>query len=361
VLGMRKTYDAAFKAKVALEAVKERRRSPRSLRTSASTLTRSANGGIICWPSCRRCFPIAGRSWGLRSTGRSASLRSMWSGLKKISKAPLELKRAEVELHHPMIPVSRQCDLLDLGRSSLYYLPTGEDEENLMLMRLIDEQFTKRPNFGVRQMTAWLQRQGHRVNRKRIQRLMRLVGLMALYPKPRLSISGPDHKIYPYLLKELKVTRPDQVWCADITYIRMVHGFVYLVVIMDWHSHYVLSWELQTTLDKRFCQEALWRALQTSKPEVFNTDQGAQFTSPAFVDALENQGIRVSMDGRGRLYDNIFVEALWRTVKEARQRLAGYFQFYNTQRPHEALGYRTPHEVHFGMTAMLIPATDAAV
>jgi putative transposase len=273
-----------------------------------------------------------------------------------------------------MIPVSRQCDLLDLGRSSYYYLPTGEDDCNLMLLRRIDEQFTKTPYFGVRRMTAWLQRQGHRVNRKRIQRLMRLMGLMAIYPKPRLSVAGPDHKIYPYLLKGLKVTQPDHVWCADITYIRMVHGFVYLVVIMDWHSRYVLSWELSTTLDKRFCLEALARALQTSQPEIFNTDQGAQFTNPAFVDTLKNNDIRVSMDGRGRVYDNIFVERFWRSVKyeevylheyqtvpEARAHLAAYFRFYNEERPHAALRYRTPHEVYFGTRAALTPAAEAVV
>jgi putative transposase len=273
-----------------------------------------------------------------------------------------------------MIPVSRQCDLLDLCRSSFYYLPTEEDEYNLTLMRLIDEQFTKTPYYGVRRMTAWLQRQGHRVNRKRIQRLMRLMGLMAIYPKPRLSAAGPDHKIYPYLLKGLKVSRPDHVWTADITYIRLVHGFVYLVVVMDWHSRYVLSWELQTTLDKRFCLEALEGALQTSRPEIFNTDQGAQFTSPAFVEALENNGIRVSMDGRGRVYDNIFVERFWRSVKyeevylheyqtvaEARAHLAEYFRFYNEERPHSALGYRTPQEVYFGTRAALVPASEAVV
>lgn len=273
-----------------------------------------------------------------------------------------------------MIPVSRQCDLLDLWRSSYYYLPTGEDDDNLMFMRRIDEQFTKTPYFGVRRMTAWLRRQGHRVNRKRIQRLMRLMGLMAIYPKPRLSVGGPDHKIYPYLLKGLKIARPDQAWCADITYIRMVHGFVYLVVIMDWHSRYVLSWELSTTLDKGFCLDALQSALQTSRPEIFNTDQGAQFTSPAFVEVLESTGIRVSMDGRGRVYDNIFVERFWRSVKyeevylheyqtvaEARANLAAYFRFYNEERPHAALGYRTPQEVYFGTRAALAPASEAVV
>jgi putative transposase len=284
------------------------------------------------------------------------------------------LKRAEVEPEHPMIPVSHQCDLLDLSRSSFYFQPAGEDEYNLTLMRLLDEQVTKTPFYGVRRMTAWLQRQGPRVNRKRIQRLMRLMGLMAIYPKPRLSVGGPDHKIYPYLLRGLKVTRPDQVWCADISYIRMAHGFVYLVVIMDWHSRYILSWELQTTLDKRFCLEALPGALRNSRPEIFNTDQGAQFTSPAFVDVLENQGIQVSMDGRGRVYDNIFVERFWRSVKyeevylheyqtipEARAQLGAYFQFYNEERPHAALGYRTSHEVYYGTCSALMPASEAVV
>lgn len=273
-----------------------------------------------------------------------------------------------------MIPISRRCDLLDLRRSSCSYLATGEDEDNLMLMRRIDEQFTKTPYFGVRRMTAWLRRQGQRVNRKRVQRLMRLMGLMAIYPKPRLSVGGPDHKIYPYLLKGLKVSQPDQVWCAAITYIRMVHGFVYLVVIMDWHSRYLLSWELSSALEKRFCLEALGGALQTSRPEIFNTDQGAQFTSPVFVEALENSGIRVSMDGRGRVYDNIFVERFWRSVKygdvylheyqavpEARENLAAYFRFYNEERPHAALGYRTPHEVYFGTRASLASASEAVV
>jgi putative transposase len=273
-----------------------------------------------------------------------------------------------------MIPVSRQCDLLELSRSSFYYAPAGEDEINQMLMRLIDEQFTRTPFYGVRRMTAWLRRQGHPVNRKRIQRLMRLMGLMAIYPKPRLSTPGPDHKIYPYLLKGVKIGRPDQAWAADITYIRLAQGFVYLVVILDWHSRYVLSWELSTTLDKAFCLDALQGALQISQPEIFNTDQGAQFTSAAFVGALENRGIRVSMDGRGRVYDNIFVERFWRSVKyeevylhefrtipEARTRLESYFRFYNEERPHEALGYRTPHEVYFGTQAALMPASEARV
>jgi putative transposase len=293
---------------------------------------------------------------------------------KKVAEAPVELKRAEVEPDHPRIPVTRQCDLLDLPRSCFYYLPAGEDDENQGLMRLIDEQFTKTPFYGVRRMTAWLRRQGHPVNRKRIRRLMRLMGLMAIYPKPRLSVGGPDHKIYPYLLKGLKISRPDQAWCADITYIRLAHGFVYLVVILDWHSRYVLSWELSTTLDKGFCLDALRTALGRSKPEIFNTDQGAQFTSAAFVGVLEAAGIRVSMDGRGRVYDNIFVERFWRSVKyeevylsdyrtvpEARAQLGAYFRFYNEERPHEALGYRTPQEVYYGTRSVLLPASEAVV
>lgn len=274
------------------------------------------------------------------------------------------MKREEIEQENPMISISRQCDLVDLSRSSFYYRSFGEDEYNLQLMRLLDEQFTKTPFYGARKMRAWLRTQGHGVNRKRISRLMRRMGLEAIYPKPRLSRPGPDHKIYPYLLKGVRVSGPDHVWCADITYIRLVHGFVYLVVILDWASRYILSWELSITLEKAFCLEALRRALLCSKPEIFNTDQGSQFTSLEFVGLLEGAGIRVSMDGRGRVYDNIFVERLWRTVKyeevylheyrtvlEAREHLSAYFRFYNTERPHEALGYRTPQEIYFGLAA----------
>jgi putative transposase len=274
------------------------------------------------------------------------------------------MKREKIEREHPMISISRQCDLVDLSRSSFYYRSLGEDEYNLHLMRLLDEQFTRTPFYGARKMRTWLRRQGHEVNRKRISRLMRLMGLEAIYPKPRLSEPGPDHKIYPYLLKEVAVSKPDQAWCADITSIRLAHGFVYLVVILDWASRYILSWELSITLEKAFCLEALRQALLCSKPAVFNTDQGSQFTSLEFTGLLEEAGIRVSMDGRGRVYDNIFVERLWRTVKyeevylheyrtvpEAREHLSAYFRFYNTERPHEALGYGTPQEIYFGLAA----------
>ena len=280
------------------------------------------------------------------------------------------MKRAEVEKALAMMSVVRQCGLLELSRSTFYYRPVGEDAYNLGLMRLIDEQFTKRPFYGVPRMTASLRTMGYGVNPKRVRRLMRVMGLEAIYPKPRLSAKGPDHKVYPYLLKGVTVDRPDQAWATDISYVRLTHGFVYLVAILDWYSRYVLSWELSTTLDTGFCLEAL----RVSKPEIFNTDQGPQFTRVDFTGRLEDAGIKVSMDGRGRVYDNIFVERLWRSVKyeevylhdyqtvaEARTHLAAYFEFYNDERPHEALGYRTPHEVYFGTRATLLPASEAVV
>jgi putative transposase len=267
-----------------------------------------------------------------------------------------------VEPANSMISVSRQCELLGLNRSSYYYRSERNDSYNEYLMRLIDEQYTRTPFFGVPKMTAWLCRQGHWVNEKRIRRLMRLMGLYAVYPKPHLSKSYPEHRKYPYLLKGVTIDHADQVWCSDITYIRLLHGFVYLVVIMDWFSRYIVSWELSITLEKEFCIDALRKALKISKPEVFNSDQGPQYTSEDFIDVLRGEDIRISMDGRGRLYDNIFVERLWRTIKyeevylhdywsvsEAKERLTFYFDFYNNQRPHESLEYRTPQEVYYGI------------
>lgn len=284
------------------------------------------------------------------------------------------MKRAEVERETAMMSVVRQCGLMELSRSTFYYQLVGENAYNLALMRLIDERFTKRPFYGVPRMTASLRAMGHGVNPKRVRRLMRVMGLEAIYPKPRLSANGPDHKVYPYLLKGVTVDRPDQAWATDITYVRLTHGFVYLTAIMDWYSRYVVAWELSITLDTDFCLEALRKALRISKPEIFNTDQGPQFTSVDFTRLLENAGIRVSMDGRGRVYDNIFVERLWRSVKyeevylhdyqtvpAARSHLSDYFEFYNNERPHEALGYRTPHEVYFGTKARLAPSSEAVV
>ena len=268
-----------------------------------------------------------------------------------------------MEQANQMISVSRQCDLLGMSRSSYYYRSSRDGSYNEYLMRLIDEQYTRTPFYGVAKMTAWLHRQGHWVNEKRIRRLMRLMGLYAIYPKPRLSKSNDAHKKYPYLLKGVTIDHTDQVWCSDITYIRLLHGFVYLAVIMDWFSRYILSWELSITLEKEFCMDVLNSALLISKPEIFNSDQGPQYTSEDFIDVLKKEDIRISMDGRGRLYDNIFVERLWRTIKyeevylhdyrnvsEARERLSFYFDFYNTERPHASLEYRTPQEVYYGLS-----------
>jgi putative transposase len=256
--------------------------------------------------------------------------------------------------------VRRQCQLLGLPRASLYYQPADETEENLRLMRRIDEQYTEHPFFGSRQMTQWLrQSQGEAVNRKRVRRLMRRMGLEAIYPRPRLSRAGSGHRIYPYLLRNVTTERPDQVWSADITYVPMAHGFMYLAATMDWHSRYVIAWRLSNTLEGSFCQEMLEEALSGGRPEVFNTDQGVQFTAEAFTGRLLAAGVSVSMDGRGRCLDNVFVERLWRTVKyeelylrcyetvaELRQGLERYFRFYNEERYHQSLDYRTPGQVY---------------
>jgi putative transposase len=226
-------------------------------------------------------------------------------------------------------------------------------------MRLIDEQYTKIPVYGIRRMTIWLKTQGHCVNPKRVGRLMRLMGLEAIYPKPKLSLKDALHKIYPYLLKGLKIIRPDQVWSTDITYIRMQRGFVYLVAMMDWYSRYVISWKISITMEADFCIEALEQALRISKLDIFNSDQGSQFTCTDFTKVLLQAGISISMDSKGRVFDNIFIERLWRTVKyeeiylheyanvrELQEKLKSYFRFYNEERPHQAMGYKTPQEVY---------------
>jgi len=266
---------------------------------------------------------------------------------------------------HPHISLRQQCELIGLHRSSWYYQPAGESAFNLQLMRLIDEQYLRTPFYGSPKMTAWLRRQGHPVNPKRIARLMRLMGLQAIYPKPKTSIPGKDHRIYPYLLRNLEIVHPNQVWCSDITYVPMARGFMYLVAVMDWYSRFVLSWQLSNTMDTHFCLEALNAALYDRKPSVFNTDQGAQFTSLDFTSRLSQADIRISMDGRGRAIDNIFIERLWRSVKyeeiylkdydtvmDLDLSLLAYFRFYNYERPHQSLGYKTPAEVHFAEDAI---------
>lgn len=255
--------------------------------------------------------------------------------------------------------MSRQCDLLGLNRSTLYYQPVGLDEYTLWLMRRLDELYTEHPYYGVRRMTACLRREGELVNEKRVRRLLRLIGLEAIYPKPNLSKPNRDHKIYPYLLRGVAIEHRDQVFSADITYIRLSHGFVYLVAVIDWFSRYVLDWQLSVSLEADFCVETLVRVLGRQKPTIFNVDQGSQFTSPRFVGPLLDSGVQVSMDGRGRALDNVFVERLWRslkqekvylenfkTVKEAKTGISEYFDFYNHRRPHQGLGYLTPAEVY---------------
>ena len=258
------------------------------------------------------------------------------------------------------LSVRRQCQLLGLNRSTLYYAVAGESEENLHLMRLLDEQYTKTPFYGVLKMTEFLRQKGHVVNPKRVRRLLRKMGLEAVYPKPGISQPHPDHRVYPYLLRDVVVNRCDQVWSADITYIRLASGFVYLMAIMDWHSRYVLNWALSTTLEADFCIDAMTETLAYGGCEIFNTDQGSQFTTARFTQPLIDKGIQVSMDGRGRALDNIFVERLWRSVKyekvylydfqsvkEAYQHLKDYFNFYNHDRFHQSLRYRTPAQVYF--------------
>ncbi len=255
--------------------------------------------------------------------------------------------------------MTRQCELAGIARSGLYYQAQPEDELNLALMRRIDALYTDYPFFGSRRMTAWLKREGYPVNRKRVTRLMRLMGLEAIYPKPNTSRSNPEHRVYPDLLREVEAVRPNQVWSTDITYIRLERGFVYLVAIIDWYSRKVLSWRLSNTLDMAFCLDCLEDALSQGTPEIFNTDQGCQFTSRAFTGRLETAGIKISMDGRGRALDNVFVERLWRSVKyeevypkayrtvsDALLGLTRYFAFYNQERLHQALDYATPSEVH---------------
>jgi putative transposase len=267
--------------------------------------------------------------------------------------------RPLVDWEHAELSVRRQCELLGVNRSSLFYKPTGESEENLRLMRLLDEQYTRTPFYGSRRMTEWLGTQGYEVNRKRISRLMEVMGIEAVYPKPRLSQPGDGHKIYPYLLRGVTVDRPNQVWSTDITYIRMAQGFVYLVAVMDWYSRYVLSWSLSLTMEIDFCIEALASALRRGRPEIFNSDQGSQFTSEKFTGELTAKDIAISMDGRGRCMDNIFIERLWRSLKyeevylkdyesvtEARTGIDRYLRFYNQERLHQSLEYRTPSAIY---------------
>jgi putative transposase len=265
-----------------------------------------------------------------------------------------------IEKDHPRLSLRRQCRLLSLSRSVLYYTPVGESAENLALMALIDRQFLETPWYGSRQMARWLRRQGHAVGRHRVRRLMRKMGLTPLYQPPKTSQPHPEHKVYPYLLKGLEIARPNQVWCADITYIPMRRGFLYLVAIMDWATRKVLAWRLSNTMDAGFCIEALHEAMaRFGRPEIFNTDQGSQFTGFEWTNALAEAGVKTSMDGRGRWIDNRFIERLWRSLKyecvylqvfetgsEARRGIGAWIGYYNRERPHSGIGGLTPNEAY---------------
>ena len=271
----------------------------------------------------------------------------------------MEEKKKIIDPSNQNLSIKKQTELVELNRSSYYFNPAGENEKNLLLMNLIDEEYTAHPFYGSRRMTAWLKSRGYLVNRKRIQRLMRLMGLEAIYPKRNLSKANDNHKKYPYLLKDKKILYPDQVWSSDITYVRVPGGFVYLTSVIDWYSRYVLSWKLSNSLENSFCLDALEEALKQGKPEIFNTDQGVQYTSSNFVCYLKQKGIQISMDGKGRALDNVFIERLWRTVKyesiylysyetvrDLYRGLKEYFDFYNFERPHQSLDYKTPSEIY---------------
>jgi putative transposase len=272
----------------------------------------------------------------------------------------LDRRRQMIEPGHLQLSIARQCRLVSISRSGFYHRPAGETPLNLGLMRLIDAQFLETPWYGSRQMARHLRREGHVVGRKRVRRLMAKMGLMPIYQRPRTTVPHPEHRVFPYLLRDLVVERPNQVWCADITYLPMRRGFLYLVAVMDWATRKVLSWRVSNTLDVEFCLEALEEALaRFGRPEIFNTDQGSQFTSPRFTGVLQQAGVRISMDGRGRWMDNVFIERLWRSLKyeciylhafetgsELRAGLTKWIGYYNGGRPHSALEGRTPDEAY---------------
>lgn len=272
-------------------------------------------------------------------------------------------RRGLIEPDNKEISVRRQCELLGLNRSNVYYEPVGVTEERLRLMHRVDEIFTEYPFYGSRRIQETLEREGIRVGRERVQRYMREMGLRAIYPKRSLSKRHPGYKIYPYLLRDKEISGPNAVWVTDITYLRLKRGFVYLTATIDWYSRYVVSWRISNTMEVTFCVEALEAALEKGSPEIFNSDQGSQFTSDEFTGTLLRKRIAISMDGRGRAFDNIFTERLWRSVKyediyikeydacrHVREGLEKYFEFYNNRRYHQALEYRTPYEVHFGVS-----------
>jgi len=281
-----------------------------------------------------------------------------------------EQKRAAVEPENRQVSIGRQCELLGISRAAYYYRPWPVSYENLLIMRLLDEEYTRHPFYGARRLSDWVSRQGHPAGREKVGRLMKEMGIEAIYPKKPLSLKNKEHKIYPYLLRTLKINRPDQVWCSDITYVRMQRSFAYLTVVMDWFSRYVLSWGLSLSLESDFCVLALETALESSKPEIFNTDQGSQFTSYSFTQVLKEAHVKISMDVKGRWMDNVMIERLWRSLKyecvylnafevgsEARRGIGKWINSYNESRPHSSLDDHTPDEVYWQKPRAGYPGT----
>ncbi|MDQ7776348.1 MAG: IS3 family transposase [Paracoccus aminovorans] len=364
----RRRFTAEFKAKVALEAI----RGERTISELATKHQLHPNQ-ITQWK--RQAIENLAKAFDDKASdaqvGREAEVtklhakigqlvveRDFWpQSLRSLS---LDRRRMMIDPDHERLSIRRQCELVSISRASFYRQPAGESPENLELMRVIDGAFMETPWYGSRQMARHLRRQGWCVGRKRVRRLMRKIGLSPIYQAPRTSEPHPQHRIYPYLLRKLAIERPDQVWCADVTYIPMRRGFLYLVAIMDWFSRKVLAWRLSNTMDADFCVAALEEAIaHHGRPDIFNTDQGSQFTSFAFTTTLKDAGIRISMDGRGRWMDNVFIERLWRSLKyecvflnafetgsEARNGIGSWIAYYNERRPHSTFGGRTPDEVY---------------
>jgi putative transposase len=364
--GQRKSHSASFKAQVALAALKGDR-TVNELAAQFSVHPTLIHGwkkqllagaeAVFAGPAKADAADAQARTAELFEQIGRLKMELEW--VKKKLPPSAEAKRPLVETDHAELTIRRQCELLGLSRASLYCTAAQESAENLRLMRLLDQEYTAHPFYGSRRLTAWLVGQGGEVNRKRVQRLLRVMGLEAIYPKPRLSAAGRGHKVYPYLLRDVAVERPDQVWSADITYVPLASGFMYLAATIDWYSRLVVAWRLSNTLDGSFCLEMLEEALGRGRPEVFNTDRGVQFTAAAWTGRLESAGVAVSRDGRGRCLDNVFVERLWRSVKyediylrgyegvpQLQRGLGCYFAFYNGERLHQALGYRTPRAVY---------------
>jgi putative transposase len=369
--GKRKRYMAEFKAKVALEALRGELTiaqlvSRQSVhQTLINAWKRQAVEGMAAVFSGKAEAAETARGRGGKAARQDRPVGGgagfFAQGLRSMS---VGRRREMIEPEHPRLSIVRQCELVSISRSAYYGPVRGEGPLNLMLMRLIDAQFLETPWYGSRQMARHLRRQGHAAGRKRVRRLMAKMGLAAVYQRPRTTVPQPEHRIWPYLLRSLSIERPNQVWCADLTYSPMRRGFLHLVAVMDWATRKVLSWRLSNTMDVDFCLEALEEALaRYGRPEIFNTDQGSQFTSPRFTGVLTEAGIRVPMDGRGRWRDNVFIERLWRSLKyecvylnafetgsEARAGLGRWIGYYNTERPHSALSGRTPDEAYAGVS-----------